>query len=108
MLDLYRYFESVTFLTRVKRLRRILNLNHDRLIYGSDYPLSSIFQLTSLYQLWWNKFIAYKDIGTLREIWCYNPLIFDYILKRNIGFDKAIFSRFPSYPDQVIEGEIIE
>jgi len=91
--NLYADISAVTFLTRVKRLRRILELNPDKLVYGSDYPLPSVFQLTSLYQLCWNGFIKWKDIGTLREIWYHNALVFDYILKRCIGFDKAIFSR---------------
>ena len=91
--NLYADISAVTFLTRVRRLRRILELTPTKLVYGSDYPLPSVFQLTSLYQLYLYDFVKWKDISWLREIYYYNSLVFDYILKRYIGFNEAIFSR---------------
>jgi len=91
--NLYADISSVTLIPRVPRLSKILRLNPDKLLYGSDYPLPAVFQYTSLYQLWFYNHIFFTDIPILREIYYYNPLVFDYILKRYVGFDKAIFSR---------------
>ena len=63
---------------------------------GSDYPLPGIFPLFSLQQLERNGFIQSNEAKVLSKIRHYNPLLFDFVLKRTISaagrkFDNRIF-----------------
>jgi predicted TIM-barrel fold metal-dependent hydrolase len=57
---------------------------HDRLVNGSDYPLPAVN-----FMIWTGKLanlglITKKQQPALAEIYDYNPLLFDYVLKRTI------------------------
>lgn len=61
---------------------------HHRLLNGSDYPLPAVNAII------WTRFfrrkgyITREERGDLNEIYKYNPLLFDYLLKRTIRHPK--------------------
>lgn len=57
---------------------------HPRLINGSDYPLPAINFLVMTGRLERNGFITKADRDALNEIYRYNPLLFDFVLKRTL------------------------
>ncbi|MDA0782504.1 MAG: amidohydrolase family protein [Proteobacteria bacterium] len=71
---------------------------HHRLINGSDYPLPAINVVIHTRSLVRYEMITKQEREYLNEIYKYNPLVFDYVLKRTIrhpklgtGFNKAVF-----------------
>ncbi|MBE9563571.1 MAG: amidohydrolase family protein, partial [Proteobacteria bacterium] len=69
---------------------------HPRLLYASDYPLPGIIPLISLRQLQNQKFITKPQADILEQVRHYNPLLFDFVLKRQLrvakqGFSQAVF-----------------
>jgi hypothetical protein len=68
---------------------------HHRLINGSDYPLPAInilFQTRSLVQY---GLVTANEREALNEIYDYNPLLFDYVVKRTVR-DPESGRRFPA------------
>lgn len=57
---------------------------HPRLINGSDYPLPAINFLVMTGRLERNGFITGEEREALNEIYRYNPLLFDFVLKRTL------------------------
>lgn len=57
-----------------------------RLINGSDYPLPGIFPLVNTEQLARKELLAPEYIPFLQELKKYNPLMFDFALKRLIQY----------------------
>lgn len=57
---------------------------HPRLINGSDWPLPAIHVLYQLAPLTKAGFLAPEDRAPLAELYDYNPLLFDLILKRAV------------------------
>ena len=57
---------------------------HDRLVNGSDYPLPAINVVTRTGQLANEGFISDEERGYLDEIYGYNPLLFDFVVKRTV------------------------
>jgi mannonate dehydratase len=55
-----------------------------RLLNGSDYPLPGVFPLFSLKQLVRRAYISGPEAETLSAIRLYNPLLFDFVLKRSL------------------------
>ena len=68
-------------------LRLILEKSewHSRLLNGSDYPLPGYLPEISIDRLVQQKFIALAAGQVLREIRHYDPLLFDFVLKRQIN-----------------------
>ena len=69
---------------------------HARLLNGSDYPLPGIMPLYSVNYLAELKYIKPAIAPLLTEIRQHNPLLFDFVLKRNLrvngkGFGAAVF-----------------
>lgn len=71
---------------------------HHRLVNGSDYPLPAINVVIHTRSLVKYGMITDQEREYLNEIYKYNPLVFDYVLKRTIrhpksgaGFNKAVF-----------------
>jgi predicted TIM-barrel fold metal-dependent hydrolase len=71
---------------------------HSRLINGSDYPLPAINVVIQMRSLIKQGMITESEGDYLTEIYSYNPLIFDYVLKRTIrhpqtgkGFSAEVF-----------------
>ena len=57
---------------------------HWRLVNGSDYPLPAINTLIRTRSLASDGFITGAEREALNEIYNYNPLLFDFVLKRTI------------------------
>jgi len=57
---------------------------HERLVNGSDYPLPAVNVLIRLRPLVKSGYISADDGDSLREIYQYNPLLFDFTLKRSL------------------------
>lgn len=57
---------------------------HPRLVNGSDYPLPAINALIWTRSLARDGFITAEERESLNEIYDYNPLLFDFVLKRTI------------------------
>jgi uncharacterized protein len=75
----------------------------ERLVNGSDYPLPAINFLILLKPLVRNGYITVEQRGLLSEIYKSNPLVFDFVLKRNLvapGTNKRFAaSIFQAHPD---------
>jgi predicted TIM-barrel fold metal-dependent hydrolase len=66
---------------------------HPRLVNGSDYPLPAINALIRTGPLARAGYIETQDRALLREIYGFNPLLFDFVLKRRLklpGTDKHL------------------
>ncbi len=63
---------------------------HARLINGSDYPLPAVNIVIQLDKL--KPFLNSKDQMLLREIFDYNPILFDFVLKRNLKWSGSKFA----------------
>jgi hypothetical protein len=57
---------------------------HPRLVNGSDYPLPAINSLIHTRSLAGNGFITSEERSALNEIYDFNPLLFDFVLKRTM------------------------
>jgi len=57
---------------------------HLRLVNGSDYPLPAVNALIWTRSLARNGFITAEERRSLNEIYDYNPLLFDFVLKRTM------------------------
>lgn len=57
---------------------------HHRLVNGSDYPLPAINSLIWTRSFARNGFITAEERRYLNEIYDYNPLMFDFVLKRTM------------------------
>jgi hypothetical protein len=83
-------FADISALTQVNRTPQpILELIrrpelHSRLVNGSDYPLPAINCLIWTRKLARMGLITSQERRCLNEIYNYNPLLFDYVLKRTI------------------------
>ena len=75
---------------------------HERLVNGSDYPLPAVNVLIRTRPLVKRGFITRSEGECLREIYDYNPLLFDFVLKRTLrvpgtskSFPASIFMTNP-------------
>lgn len=62
---------------------------HKRLVNGSDYPLPAINVIIQTKSLVKYGMITKQERKYLNEIYQYNPLLFDYVLKRTIRHPKT-------------------
>jgi hypothetical protein len=83
-------FGEISAMTQFNRLGRPLttilsreNL-HERLVNGSDYPLPAVNVLIRTRPLVRQGYITAAERECLNEIYDYNPLLFDFVLKRTI------------------------
>ena len=74
----------------IKPLLQRTDLHH-RLINGSDYPLPGILPLISLKQLVGQQLLTIEESGFLESVRLYNPLLFDFALKRLLRFKGKSF-----------------
>ena len=70
---------------------------HARLLNGSDYPLPAILPVISVEALIRDGFLAAELGPLLRDLREHNPLLFDFVLKRNLSskgrrFDPRVFA----------------
>jgi mannonate dehydratase len=66
-----------------------------RLLNGSDYPLPGILPLFSLKQMQRRGYINASEAEVLTLIRRYNPLLFDFVLKRTLRVGGAAFAIAP-------------
>ena len=69
---------------------------HSRLLNGSDYPLPGIFPLMNTAQLAKMDLLKPEHLPFLQQVKAYNPLMFDFAVKRliqvdGIGFSEQVF-----------------
>lgn len=94
LMDDQRYeglvFGEVSAMTQFNRVGKPLTTIlaredlHERLVNGSDYPLPAVNVLIRTRPLLKHGYITAKESNCLKEIYQYNPLLFDFVLKRAI------------------------
>jgi len=94
LMDEKRYegllFADISAMTQYNRTGRPLTTVlqredlHERLVNGSDYPLPAINVLIRTSTLRKQGYITAEERASLNEIYDYNPLLFDLVLKRTI------------------------
>ncbi len=77
---------------------------HSRLVNGSDYPLPAVNVLINTGKLARKKYITRSEQKALQEIYDYNPLLFDFVLKRIIRHPKTR----QSFPAGVFQNNPVE
>jgi len=83
-------YADISALTQLNRARPALARALEeqrwqaRLLNGSDYPLPGVMPIYSVDYLLSLKLIAPAAAPVLREIRLYNPLLFDFVLKRSL------------------------
>jgi uncharacterized protein len=96
---------AMTQFNRSGKLRTLLAREdlHERLVNGSDYPLPAVNLLIRTRPLVKQGYINADEADSLKEIYDYNPLLFDFVLKRTLklpgvskGFPASIFMTNPS------------
>lgn len=94
---LYGEIAGVTFFNHSdEALKTLLDRDdlHPRLVNGSDYPLPAINFLVMTGSLVRSGFITAEERRALDEIYRYNPLLFDFVLKRTLRHPET-GRRFP-------------
>ncbi|WNM58488.1 amidohydrolase family protein [Candidatus Nitrospira allomarina] len=103
-------FADISALTQYNRhhnLDKILSKPsiHSRLINGSDYPLPAINIVIRTRSLVSSGHINSEEREALNEIYDYNPLLFDFVLKRTLRHSKtgkkfppSVFVEHPDLP----------
>jgi hypothetical protein len=98
---------AMTQFNRSAKLRTLLAREdlHERLVNGSDYPLPAVNLLIRTRPLVKQGYINADEADSLKEIYDYNPMLFDFVLKRTLrlpgtakGFPSSIFMTNPSLP----------
>ena len=94
LMDEKRYeglvFGEISAMTQFNRLGKPLETIlarqdlHERLVNGSDYPLPAVNILIRTRPLVKNGYISASEGESLKEIYDYNPLLFDFVLKRTL------------------------
>ncbi len=94
LMDEKRYeglvFGEISAMTQFNRLGKPLSTIlaredfHERLVNGSDYPLPAVNILNRTRPLVKNGYLNASEGECLREIYHYNPLLFDFVLKRTM------------------------
>ena len=85
-----RLFGDISAVTQVNRIGRPLETLlarsdwHRRLINGSDYPLPGVMPLFSVRRFVEQSYLTSAQAAVVSEIRGYNPLLFDFVLKRSL------------------------
>lgn len=103
-------FADISALTQFNRLHNLDILLatpsiHSSLINGSDYPLPAINIVIQTRALVSSGHITSEERKALNEIYAYNPLLFDFVLKRTLRHSKtgtqfppSVFVEHPDLP----------
>ena len=73
---------------------------HPRLVYGTDYPLPAINALIRISDFVDGGYLERREGEQLRELYVYNPILFDFVAKRRMKHPET-GQRFPA---SVFEG----
>lgn len=103
---LYGDISAITLRNRdVEVVRALLRREdwHDRLLYGSDYPLPGILPLMSLSSLARAGLLDAAAAPVLEQVRDHNPLLFDFMLKRLLRdgrhrFANGVFEAARAFP----------
>jgi mannonate dehydratase len=103
-----RLFGEISALTQWQRidvLEALLDRPelHARLVDGSDYPLPGVNAAVWTWELARRGMIRWDERAQLNEIYAYNPLLFEYALKRTVRSPRT-GARFPA---SVFEGRAL-
>lgn len=83
-------FADISAMTQYNRIGRPLTTVlqredlHERLVNGSDYPLPAVNLLVRTGALVRQGYITSEERVCINEIYDYNPLLFDFVLKRRL------------------------
>ena len=83
-------FADISAMTQYNRIGRPLTTIlkredlHERLVNGSDYPLPAVNLLIRTSALVRQGYITKDERACVNEIYDYNPLLFDFVLKRTM------------------------
>jgi uncharacterized protein len=88
---------AMTQFNRSGKLRTMLAREdlHARIVNGSDYPLPAVNLLIRTRPLVKQGYINADEAASLKEIYDYNPLLFDFVLKRTLKLPGTA-KRFPA------------
>ncbi|HKG61968.1 MAG TPA: amidohydrolase family protein [Pyrinomonadaceae bacterium] len=88
---------AMTQFNRSGKLRTMLAREdlHERIVNGSDYPLPAVNVLIRTRPLVKQGYINADEANSLKEIYDYNPLLFDFVLKRALRLPGTP-KRFPA------------
>jgi uncharacterized protein len=77
---------AMTQFNRSEKLQTILKREdlHERIVNGSDYPLPAVNILIRTRPLVKQGYLTSSEGKNLKEIYDYNPLLFDFVLKRSL------------------------
>jgi len=83
---LFADISAMPQLNRAAHLEKIITRPewHGRLLNGSDYPLPGVIPLFSVDALVEKGWLKKTEGGVLKQIREYNPLMFDFVLKRSL------------------------
>jgi uncharacterized protein len=94
LMDEKRYeslvFGEISAMTQFNRVGKPLRTTlerqdlHERLVNGSDYPLPAVNILIRTRPLVKQGFLSETEGQSLKEIYDFNPLLFDFVLKRTM------------------------
>lgn len=93
-----KLFGDISAMTQVNRLGAPIETLlqrpawHGRLLNGSDYPLPAVMPLFSMTNMVARGYITDAQAQVLSAIRRYNPLLFDFLLKRTLSFGNNRFS----------------
>jgi uncharacterized protein len=81
---------------------------HNRLLNGTDYPLPAILPLVSTKQLYREGLLEESHLLFLQTLRNYNPLMFDFAVKRlmqwqGVGFSKQVFETRRVFDTELIK-----
>jgi mannonate dehydratase len=94
-----RLFGEISALPQVNRMGNPLTTLlqrsdwHPRLINGSDYPLVGVMPLISPRRLASHGYLNEREVDVLLDIRRYNPILFDFVLKRHLKVGRKRFDR---------------
>ena len=90
---LFGEISAITLVNHAWAIRPILERTdlHGRLLNGSDYPLPAILPIISLKQLVSKNLLDESHVDFLKAIRLYNPILFDFALKRLLRFENSVF-----------------
>ena len=92
-------FGDISAMTQLNRagpaLARVIERDdwHARLLNGSDYPLPGVMPIFSVDYLVSSGFLKEGIGDVLREIRAHNPLLFDFVLKRHVRWNRKSLSK---------------
>ena len=102
-LNLFADISAVTGFKRIPYLQRLLTATdvHPNLVYGSDYPIPAINIVVNVGKIVKAGLLSQGEGASLKEIYHFNPLLFDFCLKRrltgpdSVRFPVSVFKRHP-------------